>query len=214
MQDRTFSTADRLVVNLDQALRTLFGRPQTTERGNPARDLPDAEMDEAQRDHIARLMRINHTGEVCAQALYQGQALTARDPTVRKSMERSAAEENDHLEGCEQRVGELGGRLSLLNPLWYAGSFAIGAAAGIAGDKWSLGFVAETEKQVEGHLDEHLAQVPADDQRTRAILEQMKADEIEHGQKALNHGGARLPEPIRRLMQLTSKVMTTSVYRL
>ena len=213
MHDRSFSTADRLVVNLDQAIRTLFGRPKVTERSNPADELPDTELDEAQRDHIARLMRINHTGEVCAQALYQGQALTARDPVVRQSMERSAAEENDHLDWCEQRVAELGGRLSLLNPLWYAGSFAIGAAAGIAGDKWSLGFVAETEKQVEGHLDEHLAQVPADDRRTRAILEQMKADEIEHGRKALHHGGAPLPQPIRKLMQLTSKLMTTSVYR-
>ncbi len=213
MQERTFSSADKLVVNLDQALRTLFGRPKVTERSNPADELPETELDEAQRDHIGRLMRINHTGEVCAQALYQGQALTARDPVVRKSMERSAAEENDHLDWCEQRVEELGGRLSLLNPLWYAGSFAIGAAAGIAGDKWSLGFVAETEKQVEGHLDEHLAQIPEQDQRTRVILEQMKADEIEHGQKALHHGGASLPAPIRQLMKLTSKLMTTSVYR-
>ena len=129
-------------------------------------------------------MRINHTGEVCAQALYQGQALTARDPVVRSSMERSAAEENDHLDWCEQRVEELGGRFSLLSPLWYAGSFAIGAAAGIAGDRWSLGFVSETERQVESHLDGHLNEVPDDDQRTRSILEQMKADEIEHGRKA------------------------------
>jgi ubiquinone biosynthesis monooxygenase Coq7 len=128
-------------------------------------------------------------------------------------MERSAAEENDHLDWCEARVHELGGRLSLLNPLWYAGSFAIGAAAGIAGDKWSLGFVAETEKQVEGHLDEHLDQVPADDVRTRAILEQMKEDEIRHGEKAMAHGGAELPGPVRLLMKLTSKVMTKSVYR-
>ncbi len=146
MPSRNLSRSDSLVINLDQALRTLFGRPQTTERSNPANALPDVELDDAQRDHIARLMRINHTGEVCAQALYQGQALTARDPVVRESMQRSAAEENDHLDWCEQRVEELGGHLSLLNPLWYAGSFAIGAAAGIAGDKWSLGFVAETEK--------------------------------------------------------------------
>ncbi|MCB1803187.1 MAG: 2-polyprenyl-3-methyl-6-methoxy-1,4-benzoquinone monooxygenase, partial [Gammaproteobacteria bacterium] len=148
-----------------------------------------------------------------AQGLYQGQALTARDPVIRESMQQSAAEENDHLDWCEQRVEELGGRLSLLNPLWYAGSFAIGAAAGIAGDKWSLGFVAETEKQVEGHLDEHLEQVPPEDRRTRAILQQMKADEIEHGQKAMNHGGVRLPAPIRGLMKITAKLMTTSVYR-
>jgi len=214
MPIRDYSPADRLLLNVDQALRTLFGRPQVTERRNPAGELPDTELSDQQRDHIARLMRINHTGEVCAQGLYQGQAVTARDPAVRKSMERSAAEENDHLDWCEQRVEELGGRLSLLNPLWYAGSFAIGAAAGIAGDKWSLGFVAETERQVEGHLEDHLEQVPEQDRRTRAILEQMKADEIEHGQKAIDHGGTELPAPIRALMQATSKVMTKSVYRL
>ena len=191
MPIRDYSPADRLLLNVDQALRTLFGRPQVTERRNPAGELPDTELSDQQRDHIARLMRINHTGEVCAQGLYQGQAVTARDPAVRKSMERSAAEENDHLDWCEQRVEELGGRLSLLNPLWYAGSFAIGAAAGIAGDKWSLGFVAETERQVEGHLEDHLEQVPEQDRRTRAILEQMKADEIEHGQKAIDHRTAR-----------------------
>lgn len=213
MTDRHYSFADQLMLNADQALRTLFGRPQVTERPNPADDMPDADLSDVQRDHVARLMRINHTGEVCAQALYQGQALTARDPVVRTSMERSASEENDHLDWCEQRVEELGGRLSLLNPFWYAGSFAIGALAGVAGDKWSLGFVAETERQVEGHLDEHLEQVPAEDQRTRAILEQMKRDEIEHGQKALDHGGARLPAPIKALMKVTAKIMTTSVYR-
>ncbi len=214
MENRAYSPADRLLMNLDQAVRTLFGRPQVTERANPADSLPEVELSETQRDHAARLMRINHTGEVCAQGLYQGQALTARDPAVRRSMERSAAEENDHLDWCEQRVEELGGRLSLLNPLWYAGSFAIGAAAGIAGDRWSLGFVAETEKQVEGHLDEHLEQLPPDDRRTRAILEQMKADEIAHGQKAMAHGGVQLPGPIRGLMNFTSKIMTTSVYRI
>jgi len=214
MTPRDYSPSDNLLMNFDQALRTLFGRPQVTERPNPGDPMPEAELSEAQRDHIARLMRINHTGEVCAQALYQGQALTARDPVVRKSMERSAAEENDHLDWCEQRVEELGGRLSLLNPLWYAGSFAIGALAGIAGDKWSLGFVAETERQVEGHLDEHLDQVPTEDRRTRAILEQMKTDEIEHGEKALHHGGAPLPGPIRTLMKVTSKIMTQSVYRI
>lgn len=214
MQRRHFSPTDTLLMNLDQTLRTLFGRPQVTERVNPARQLPETELSDAQRQHIGRLMRINHTGEVCAQALYQGQALTARDPAVRKSMERSAAEENDHLDWCEQRVEELGGRLSLLNPLWYLGSFALGTAAGIAGDKWSLGFVAETEKQVEGHLDEHLEQVPPEDGRTRAILEQMKVDEIEHGRKAIDHGGAPLPAPIRTLMRATAKLMTKSVYRI
>ncbi len=211
---RNFTAADRLVVNFDQALRTLFGRPLVTERPNPAEKCTASELPETQRDHVARLMRINHTGEVCAQALYQGQALTARREEVRRSMERSAAEENDHLDWCEQRVEELGGRLSILNPFWYASSFALGAAAGLAGDKWSLGFVAETEKQVEGHLEDHLAQVPESDCRTRAILEQMKEDEIRHGQTAKAHGGAELPDPVKAAMKLTSKLMTTSVYRL
>ncbi|WP_456412804.1 2-polyprenyl-3-methyl-6-methoxy-1,4-benzoquinone monooxygenase [Thiolapillus sp.] len=213
-QNRNFTVADRLVINVDQALRTLFGRPLVTERPNPAEKCAESELPEAQRDHVARLMRINHTGEVCAQALYQGQALTARREEVRRSMERSAAEENDHLDWCEQRVEELGGRLSILNPFWYASSFALGAAAGLAGDKWSLGFVAETEKQVEGHLEDHLAQVPESDCRTRAILEQMKEDEIRHGQTAKAHGGAELPDPVKAAMKLTSKLMTTSVYRL
>ena len=214
MSERHYNTADSLLLNLDQALRTLFGRPHTTGRPNPEEGLPEAELDEQQRDHTARLMRIDHTGEVCAQALYQGQALTARDPATRESMQRSAAEENDHLAWCEQRVEELGGRLSLLNPFWYAGSFAIGASAGVIGDKWSLGFVAETEKQVEQHLQSHLDEVPADDQRSRAILEQMKIDEIEHGDKALAHGGAPLPAPVKAAMRLTSKLMTKSVYYL
>ena len=214
MNQREYHPADQLLLNVDQALRTLFGRPQVTERTNPANKLEEHEMSEQQRDHTARLMRINHTGEVCAQALYQGQALTAHDPETRTSMERSAAEENDHLDWCEQRVQELGGRLSLLNPLWYAGSFAIGAVAGAIGDKWSLGFVAETEKQVENHLQEHLDQVSPQDQRTRAILEQMRADEIEHGRKALAHGGVELPGPVKLAMQATSKLMTRAVYRL
>ena len=214
MEQRDYTPSDALLLNVDHALRTLFGRPQVTERPNPSSELPDTELSDVQRDHIARLMRVNHSGEICAQALYQGQALTARNPVVRKSMERSAAEENDHLDWCEQRVEELGGRLSLLNPLWYAGSFLIGAGAGLAGDRWSLGFVAETEKQVEGHLDGHLGQVPEHDRRTRAILEQMKSDEIEHGRKALDHGGVRLPWPIRGLMRATAKVMTKSVYRI
>jgi ubiquinone biosynthesis monooxygenase Coq7 len=212
MTTRKLSHADHLVSNLDQALRTLFGQPKITERGNPASGLDEADMDDATRHHTARLMRINHTGEVCAQGLYQGQALTARRGDVRDSMERSAAEENDHLDWCEQRIDELGDRTSLLNPLFYLGSFAIGAAAGLAGDKWSLGFVGETERQVEGHLDQHLTQVPGDDQRTRAILEQMKTDEIEHGNKAMAHGGAQLPDPIKQAMSLTSKFMTKTVY--
>jgi ubiquinone biosynthesis monooxygenase Coq7 len=211
---RDYSPADQLLIQLDHALRTVFGRPHVTERQDPAAGLPEAELSDAERDHVARLMRINHTGEVCAQALYQGQALTARLPAVRDSMARAAAEENDHLDWCERRVHELGGRLSLLNPLFYAGSFLIGAAAGLAGDKWSLGFVAETERQVERHLDEHMGQVPPGDAKTHAVLEQMKADEVGHATKAVEAGAAVLPFPIREAMRLTAKVMTGTVYRL
>jgi len=211
---RDYTPADKLLIQLDHALRTVFGRPHVTERPDPAAGMPEAALSDAERDHLARLMRINHTGEVCAQALYQGQALTARLPGVRDSMARAAAEENDHLDWCERRVHELGGRLSLLNPFFYAGSFLIGAAAGLAGDKWSLGFVAETERQVERHLDEHLAHVPATDAKTHAVLEQMKADEIGHATKAIEAGAATLPLPIRQAMRLTAKVMTGTVYRL
>ncbi|SDW91181.1 2-polyprenyl-3-methyl-6-methoxy-1,4-benzoquinone monooxygenase [Thiocapsa roseopersicina] len=212
MTTRRLTPIDQMLINADHALRTLFGRPQTTERPNPAEDIPEADLTDEQRRHVARLMRINHTGEVCAQALYQGQALTATLPDTRKRLERSAKEENDHLAWCAARLDDLGDRKSLLNPLWYAGSFAMGAAAGLAGDKWSLGFVVETERQVEDHLDEHLAQIPIDDEKTRTILEQMKADEVHHAQIAHAAGGAELPAPIRSAMRLTSKVMTSTVY--
>ncbi len=212
MEPRDYTSADRLLMGIDQAMRTLFGRPQVTERRNPAVGIPEVEMSAQERDHTARLMRINHTGEICAQALYQGQALTARLPEVRGSMERAADEENDHLDWCETRLAELGSRTSFLNPFWYAGSFAIGAAAGLAGDKWSLGFVAATEHQVGAHLDGHLAQLPAQDEKSRAILEQMKVDEAHHATVALESGGAKLPKPIQFAMTLTSKVMTRTVY--
>jgi ubiquinone biosynthesis monooxygenase Coq7 len=212
MDTRDYSPLDRVLVNLDQAVRTVFGRPPTTERPNPAAGIDDTELSERERKHVARLMRVNHTGEVCAQALYQGQALTARLPEVQRSMERSAQEENDHLDWCETRINELGDRKSLLNPVWYAGSLTLGALAGLAGDKWSLGFVVETERQVESHLDEHLAQVPQADRKTRAVLEEMKADEIHHAEVAKAAGGAPLPGPIKLAMSLTSKVMTRSVY--
>lgn len=214
MSDLHYTPADQLMINLDQAVRTLFGHPLVTERQNPSQGIDESDLNEQERDHAARLMRINHTGEVCAQALYQGQALTARDPATRAAMQESAAEENDHLEWCQQRVEELDGRLSLLNPLWYAGSFAMGATAGAIGDKWSLGFVSETERQVESHLEEHLKTLPAQDARSRAIVEQMKADEIEHGKKAREHGGVELPGPIKAMMKATSKIMTQSVYRI
>ena len=211
---RVYSPFDKLIMQIDQAVQTVFGQPKVTERANPAESLADVDLSDAQRDHTARLMRINHTGEVCAQALYQGQALTARDSAVKSGMERSAMEENDHLEWCETRIKELGGRTSLLNPLWYAGSFAIGALAGIAGDKWSLGFVAETERQVEAHLDGHLAEVSPDDRKTSAILAQMKEDEISHAAKAIEQGAAELPAPIKQGMKITAKLMTGSVYYL
>jgi ubiquinone biosynthesis monooxygenase Coq7 len=214
MSQRSLSPLDRALIDFDQAMRTLFGRPRVTERPNPSEGRREAELSDTERDHLARLMRINHSGEVCAQALYQGQALTARDARVRDALQRSSAEENDHLDWCATRVGELGGRLSLLNPLWYAGSFCIGAAAGLAGDRWSLGFVAETERQVEAHLEGHLAQVQDDDDRTRAILQQMKADEIVHGATAKALGGAELPGPVAALMRLSARIMTGSVYYL
>ncbi len=214
MQNRHYSPADRIMIGMDKALRTLFGRPQITERPNPSLNFAEADLSEQQRDETARLMRINHTGEVCAQALYQGQALTAKLPEIRASMERAAQEENDHLDWCERRLKELDSRKSLLNPLWYAGSFAMGAAAGLAGDKWSLGFVAETEHQVEAHLNEHLNRLPESDEKSRAILEQMRDDEIHHATAALEAGGVALPQPIKLAMRLTSKIMTKSVYYL
>ena len=212
MHQRHYTPFDYALVNLDQALRTLFGRPRVTERRNPAEHHQDVDLNDKERRHIGRLMRVNHTGEVCAQALYQGQAMTARTPDVRERLERSAREENDHLAWCEARIDELGGRKSLLNPIWYAGSFAIGAVAGLAGDKWSLGFVVETERQVEDHLEDHMVQVPADDLRTRAIMEQMKADEIHHADVAQAAGGAELPAPVRMAMKTVSKVMTQGAY--
>jgi 3-demethoxyubiquinol 3-hydroxylase len=212
MNHRTYSPLDRQIIHLDSALRAIFGRPQVTERPDPALGLPEPSLSEAEQRHVARLMRINHTGEVCAQGLYQGQALTARLPEIRAKMERSAQEENDHLAWCKRRLDALGDRKSLLNPLWYLGSFAMGAAAGLAGDRWSLGFVVETERQVESHLDDHLTQIPSHDASDRAVLQQMKADEIHHAEVAKSAGGTELPAPIRLGMRLASKVMTGTVY--
>ncbi len=212
MTDRNYSPLDQLVMNLDTGLRTLFGKPCVTERANPANAKVEAELSESERELAARLMRINHAGEVAAQGLYQGQALTAKLPRVREKMQRAAEEENDHLDWCEQRVKELGSHVSYLNPLWYAGSVTIGALAGLAGDKWSLGFVAETEHQVVRHLDSHLQQITPDDQKTRAILEQMKTDEGQHATMALSAGGAPLPEPVKKFMGLTSKIMTRTAW--
>jgi ubiquinone biosynthesis monooxygenase Coq7 len=212
MTSRQYSVFDQFVHGLDQALHTIFGPTPEASRPNPAAAVADAELATNERDLAGRLMRVNHAGEISAQALYQGQALTARLPTVRNKMEQAAIEENDHLAWTEERIRELGTHTSVLAPFWYAGSFTIGALAGIAGDKWSLGFVAETEHQVIRHLDSHLARLPEHDRKSRVILEQMRVDEARHATTALAAGGANLPEPIRRLMALTSKVMTTTAY--
>jgi len=212
MSERAITPLDRLIHGLDQALHTTFGPAPMPSRPNPAAEKPEAELTAAERELAGRLMRINHAGEISAQALYQGQAATARLPNVRSKMEQAAIEENDHLAWTEERIRELGTHTSLLAPLWYAGSFAIGAFAGLAGDRWSLGFVVETERQVIRHLDSHLAQLPANDARDRAILEQMKDDEAKHATTALGAGAADLPGPIKALMRLTSKVMTRSAY--
>lgn len=209
---RDYDFFDRALINLDRGLRTVFGQPIVTERPNPAAGLPEADLDDGDRRRSAQLMRVNHAGEVAAQALYQGQALTARLPEVRDKMERASLEENDHLWWCERRLEELGGHTSALNPLWYAGSLAIGALAGKAGDRWSLGFIVETENQVVRHLEDHLDRLPAGDSRSRVILEQMKEDETHHATTALAAGGAPLPAPVKALMALTSKVMTKTAY--
>ncbi|WP_455218394.1 2-polyprenyl-3-methyl-6-methoxy-1,4-benzoquinone monooxygenase [Kaarinaea lacus] len=211
-QPRHYSPLDHLLIGIDVGVRTLLGQPKITERPNSAKDKTETELSDAQRELAGRLMRINHAGEVAAQGLYQGQALTARLPEVRDKMERAAQEENDHLDWCETRARELGTHVSYLNPLWYTGSVAIGALAGIAGDRWSLGFVAETEHQVVRHLDEHLQRIPEADVRSRAILEQMKIDEGHHATVALEAGGAELPYPVKKLMGLTSKIMTRTAF--
>lgn len=204
---------DELIIGFDKGLRTLFAPARST-RPVPGETLPDADLDAAQRSLAAALMRVNHSGEICAQALYQGQALTARDSGARAALEAAAQEETEHLAWTENRITELGGRKSLLNPLWYAGSFAIGAAAGALGDKWNLGFLAETERQVERHLEGHLARLPETDHKSRAIVEQMCADEARHARTAQQHGGAELPAPVKAVMQASSRVMTGTSFLL
>jgi ubiquinone biosynthesis monooxygenase Coq7 len=199
-------------MGVDVGVRTLLGQPKITERVNPAKNKSETELSETDKELAGRLMRINHAGEVAAQGLYQGQALTAKLPEVREKMERAALEENDHLDWCEKRIAETGTHVSYLNPVWYAGSVAIGALAGIAGDRWSLGFVAETEHQVVKHLEEHLQRLPETDNKSRAILEQMKQDEGRHATVAIEAGGAVLPAPIKNLMGLCSKVMTRTAF--
>jgi 3-demethoxyubiquinol 3-hydroxylase len=206
------SLIDRLIGEVDRALRAVAGVAHSS-RPTPAARVPENPASEAERAHAAALMRVNHVGEVCAQALYQGQALTARDPLTRRSLEQAAREEEDHLAWSAERIRELGGRPSLLNPLWYAGSFALGAAAGALGDRWNLAFLAETERQVEAHLAGHLESLPPDDQRTRAVVEAMRTDEARHRASAVALGAAELPEPVKRAMRLASRVMTTVAYR-
>jgi ubiquinone biosynthesis monooxygenase Coq7 len=206
---------DRLLSRVDSALRTLTPGSARAERQPPNADpQPEAPLDPGERRHVTGLMRINHTGEVCAQALYQGQASTATLPHVRHAMEAAAREEEDHLSWCDDRIRELGGVPSRLNPLFYAVSYALGAGAGLAGDRWSLGFVSETEHQVVRHLENHLTRLPAGDRRSRAILEQMREDELRHAVTAEGAGGAPLPPPIRGAMTLMSKVMTFTTYRI
>jgi ubiquinone biosynthesis monooxygenase Coq7 len=203
---------DRLIIGFDRALRTLCG-PAVSLRPVPGENLPNVELSATEKRHAAALMRVNHSGEVCAQALYQGQALTARDDSARETLERAAAEETEHLAWTAQRIDELGGRVSVLNPFFYAGSFAIGALSGLLGDKWNMGFLAETERQVEGHLDGHLDQLPAQDEKSRAIVAQMKEDEARHANMALAHGAAELPAPVRQAMRISSRLMTVLTYR-
>lgn len=210
-EGRTFSLLDRLITPLDQALRTLSG-VHTSSRPYPAENLPETLDSDSERRRIAGLMRVNHAGEVAAQALYQGQAFVATNETTRTALLEAGREEGDHLAWCSRRVHEMGSRTSLLDPFWYAGSFAIGALAGLAGDRASLGFVAETERQVVEHLEDHLQQLPHDDARTRAILIQMREDEARHGQNALSAGGALLPTVVRKLMQASARVMTRTAY--
>lgn len=213
-------TASRLQHPLDhfldqtqRALETVFGSPAAA-RDNPAGDTPEVALDESERRHAAGLMRINHVGEVCAQALYVGQAAVARDPATREHLLEAAQEETDHLAWCADRLRELDSRPSLLNPLWYAGSYAIGALAGLRGDGWNLGFVVETERQVEAHLDEHLQTLPEADLRSRAILTTMKADEARHADSAEAAGARILPQPIPTVMATASRLMKTVAYRL
>ena len=213
MTSRALSPIDRVLIDAQNALDTVFGAPPA-QRANPASGEAEIVLDDAERRHAAGLMRINHVGEVCAQALYVGQAAVARDEATRAHLLEAAQEETDHLAWCAQRLDELDSRPSLLNPLWYAGSYAIGALAGLRGDGWNLGFVVETERQVEAHLDEHLQTLPAADARSRAILEVMKADEARHADDAQAQGARVLPPPVPTLMAMASNLMKTIAYRI
>ncbi|MGY1425785.1 2-polyprenyl-3-methyl-6-methoxy-1,4-benzoquinone monooxygenase [Lysobacter sp. A289] len=212
MNARRLTAIDRFIDDAQRALETVFGAPPAM-RPNPGANDPEVVLDDAQRRHAAGLMRVNHVGEVCAQALYCGQAAVARDPATRAHLLEAAQEETDHLAWCGDRLRELDDRPSLLNPVWYGGSYAIGVLAGLRGDGWNLGFVVETERQVEAHIDEHLQSLPPEDARSRAILEVMKADEARHADNAEAAGARVLPPPIPSIMAAASKVMKTIAYR-
>ena len=202
---------DRVITEFDQGLRTVLAEAQSV-RPHPDQGKAETEMTSEEKRRAAALMRINHTGEVCAQALYNGQALTARNPATEEALRQASQEETEHLAWCEKRIKELGSHKSFLNPAFYAGSFALGALAGMLGDKWNLGFLAETENQVGKHIEGHLQKLPAQDDKSRAILEQMKEDEAKHATTAISQGGAPLPLPVKLAMQLSSKVMTKTTY--
>ena len=212
MNKRQLTPLDRILASAGNALRTVATPAGHSARANPAANIIDAELNDSQKRHAAGLMRINHAGEVAAQALYRGHATVARDKDIEGQMQHAADEEFDHLAWCEQRIHELGEDVSKLSPVWYAGAYAIGAASGILGDKWSLGFIAETERQVCAHLDGHLDSLPPEDVKSRAIVEQMRDEEEEHGENAINAGAADLPAPVKHLMRMTAKVMTKTAY--
>ena len=213
MRQRRLSFIDKLITEADSVLRTVTNNGHTAARPSPSEGHEESELSEEERQHVAGLMRVNHTGEVCAQALYQGQALTAKLPTVREDMQHAAAEEIDHLVWCEQRLRELDSQPSVLNPAWYGLSFALGAVAGAIGDKVSLGFVAATEERVCSHLRDHLKSLPEDDHKSRLIVQKMLEDEQRHGDKALEAGGTDFPQPVKDAMTAVSRVMTKSSYR-
>jgi len=212
MSDRHLNRIDHIIAGLDYALRTLNSEPTRAARPNPAVDVEDCELSNAERRHAAGLMRVNHAGEIAAQGLYQGHAAVARDPTIEDQMQQAADDELDHLAWCEERLAELGSGPSKLRPVWYAGAFAIGAASGVLGDKWSLGFIEETEAQVSEHLTGHLDKLPTSDLRSRAIVRQMRDEEEEHGANASKAGAAPLPGPVKDLMRAVARIMTRTAY--
>ena len=214
MSGPRYRGVDRLITEFDRLLQTVAGVTRGSRRPCPSAAIAEGDLSPAEREHAAALMRVNHVGEVCAQALYQGQAFTARDPVTRESLKRAAGEEEDHLAWCAGRIEELGGRPSVLNPLWYGGALAMGVAAGAMGDRWNLAFLAETERQVEEHLAGHLRQLSPADARTRAVVEQMRVEEGDHRSTAVALGAAEMPGPLKSVMRLAAKIMTTVAYRI